>query len=76
MKDRKMTSTEPSPRMRIAAPGNSSGLRPPALVTVDVDDGDEIRWVWTYLADGSRVVTGCRVVPCMNPAELLHREPA
>lgn len=60
---REDAAAEPSPLVRVAAPVNESGLQPPALVAIDVEEGDEVRWVWTYLADGRRVVTGCNIVP-------------
>jgi hypothetical protein len=49
--------------VRLSAPGNDAGLRPPALVSVDIDEGEELDWVWTYLADGRRTVTGYRLRP-------------
>ena len=59
-----------SPVLRVLAPGNESGLLPPALVAVDAEEGDEVRWIWTFLADGRRVVTGCKVVS--NDAATSH----
>jgi hypothetical protein len=57
-------SAAPSPTwMHVAAPGNESGLRPPALVAVEVKEGEEVDWIWTHLADGRRVVTGYRIRP-------------
>jgi hypothetical protein len=62
------------PLVRVPAPGNETGLLPPALVAVDVDEDDEVHWVWTYLADGRRVVTACTVVPRGSTAHLRIRQ--
>lgn len=71
---RKDPAAERVPLMRVAAPGNESGLRPPALVAVDVEEGDDVHWVWTYLADGRRVVTGCSFVRRADSAASLNRK--
>lgn len=53
--------TQSPPCVRVVAPGNESGLRPPALVAVDIEEGEEVDWIWTHLPDGRSVVTGFRI---------------
>ena len=48
-----------------APAGNDPVLRPPALLSVEVNEGDEVEWIWTHYADGRSVVTGYRIVPML-----------
>lgn len=44
-------------------PGNNNVVRPPTLLSVMVEDGEVIEWIWTHFADGSSAVTGYRILP-------------
>ena len=48
---------------RVMPPAADNYLRPPALLSVEVDEGDDIEWIWTHYADGRSAVTGYRIVP-------------
>ena len=45
---------------QVAAPMGCSLPRPSALLSVDVEDDEELEWIWTHYSDGS-VVTGYRI---------------
>lgn len=47
----------------VCAPRDDRYLNPPTLISVTVRDGEDIQWIWTYLADGRRMVTGYRIIP-------------
>jgi hypothetical protein len=52
----------PADRQHVSAPGLDNVLRPPALVSVELDEGEEVEWIWTHYADGRSVVSGYRIV--------------
>jgi hypothetical protein len=33
------------------------------LLSVELDDGEEIEWIWTHRVEGSSYVSGYRIVP-------------
>jgi hypothetical protein len=43
-------------------PASGWRLQPPALVSVQVDDDEDVEWQWTHFADGRSMVTGYRIV--------------
>jgi hypothetical protein len=47
----------------VAPPADDNRLRPPMLLSVEVEDEETIEWIWTHFADGRSAVTGYRVVP-------------
>ena len=49
--------------VRVFAPRSEAGLASSAVVSVTVEDDEEIDWIWSYLTDGRRVVTGYRITP-------------
>ena len=48
--------------IRVQAPATDYYLRPPALVSVVVEEGEDVEWIWTHFADGRSVATGYRIV--------------
>ena len=42
---------------------NDKVLRPPMLLSVEVDEGESVEWIWTHFADGQSAVTGYKIVP-------------
>jgi hypothetical protein len=45
------------------APPSNIALRPPALLSLELEEGEEVEWQWTHFVDGCSVVTGYRIVP-------------
>ena len=48
---------------RRTPPAGDWRVQPPALVSVRVNDDEDIDWQWTHFVDGRSVVTGYRIVP-------------
>jgi len=48
---------------RRTPPASDWRVQPPALVSVQVDEDENVEWQWTHFADGRSVVTGYRIVP-------------
>ena len=46
----------------MSAPSADWHVRPPALLSVRVDEGEAVEWQWTHFVDGRSVVTGYRIV--------------
>lgn len=42
----------------------------PAVVSVLLDEGEDVEWVWTHAADGMSVVTGYKIAKSSDR----HRE--
>jgi hypothetical protein len=55
-----MTPAFPQPRF---APIQNGRPHPPMLLSVDLDQGEEIEWIWTHPQDGPSYVSGYRRVP-------------
>lgn len=55
------------------SPRLDAEVRPPALLSVEVSEGEEVEWIWTHDADGHSMVSGYRVVPKW-PRDLLRSE--
>ena len=47
----------------LVPPADGNRLRPPMLLSVEVENGETVEWIWTHFADGRSAVTGYRVVP-------------
>jgi hypothetical protein len=47
---------------RLTPPGNDPVLRPPALLSVEIEEGEDVEWEWTHLVGGRSVATGYRIV--------------
>ena len=54
----------------MSAPNADWHVRPPALVSVRVDEDEDVEWQWTHFIDGRSVVTGYCIV---NRAGPLHQ---
>jgi hypothetical protein len=57
-----MTISELGALTRVNAPATYFYPRPPALLSVAVEEGEDVKWIWTHFADGRSVVTGYRIV--------------
>jgi hypothetical protein len=53
-------------RTWVAPPAHDNYLRPPALLSVALEEGEEIVWQWTHFADGRSVVTGYSIIRRVN----------
>lgn len=47
---------------RRTPPASDWRPQPPALVSVQVDENEDVEWQWTHFADGRSVVTRYRIV--------------
>ncbi len=54
---------QPANRFRVCSPSCDNYLRPPALLSVELDEGEEVEWIWTHDADGRSMLTGYRRRP-------------
>jgi hypothetical protein len=52
-----------SSTIRLLPPSSEHSLCPPVLLSVDVEEGEAVEWIWTHFADGNSAVTGYRIVP-------------
>jgi hypothetical protein len=50
---------------RLHAP-RGGRVRPPALLSVDRDENEDVEWIWTHPVDGHSFVSGYRVVPRLS----------
>lgn len=48
---------------QVSPPGSHGEVRPPALLSVELREGEDAQWIWTHYADGRSIVTGYRIVP-------------
>lgn len=48
-------------KRRVIAPASAPLPQPDALLAVTVDDDEDVEWIWTYHADGSRTVSGYHI---------------
>ncbi len=48
---------------RQLAPMPDGRPHPPMLLSVDLDDGEEIEWIWIHPQEGPSYVSGYRRVP-------------
>ena len=61
---------------RSTPPASDWRVQPPALLSVHVDDDEDVEWQWTHFADGRSMVTGYRIVPRLGQLhELFKRHP-
>jgi hypothetical protein len=44
-----------------ALPHAEDSPTPPAVVSVLLDEGEDVEWVWTHASDGMSVVTGYKI---------------
>lgn len=49
-------------RRVVRAPASVGPFGPPALLSLELGDDEEVRWHTTYFVDGRRMVTGYTVV--------------
>jgi hypothetical protein len=47
----------------VAAPSGSGNVRPPALLSVDLANHEDVEWIWQHTADVHSQMTGYRIVP-------------
>ena len=50
--------SEKSRKRTVYAPRQERGTEPPAVVSVVLDEGEDVEWIWTHTAAGKSVVTG------------------
>jgi hypothetical protein len=49
-------------RRVVHAPASVGSLSAPALLSIELDDNDDVCWHTTYFVDGRRMVTGYTIV--------------
>jgi len=50
--------TEKSGKRTVYAAWPERGVKHPAVISVELDEDEEVEWTWTHTADGRSVVTG------------------
>jgi hypothetical protein len=50
--------TEKSKKRTVYAPRPELGTRPPAVISVELGEDEDVEWIWTHTDDGVSVVTG------------------
>jgi thiamine monophosphate synthase len=50
--------TEKSKKRMVYAPQAERNSTPPAVISVKLDEDEDVEWIWTHTADGKSVVTG------------------
>jgi hypothetical protein len=49
---------EKSKKRTVYAPRPERDTKPPAVISVELDEDEDVEWTWTHAADGKSVVTG------------------
>ena len=50
--------TEKGKKRTVYAPQAERNSSPPAIISVVLDEDEDVEWIWTHTADGKSVVTG------------------
>ena len=50
--------TEKSNKRTVYAPQAERDSTPPAVISVKLDEDEDVEWIWTHTADGKSAVTG------------------
>ena len=50
--------TEKGKKRTVYAPQAERNSSPPAIISVELDEDEDVEWIWTHTADGKSVVTG------------------
>ena len=50
--------TEKGKKRTVYAPHAERNSSPPAIISVELDEDEDVEWIWTHTADGKSVVTG------------------
>jgi hypothetical protein len=50
--------TKKSKKRTVYAPRAERGTEPPAVISVQLDEDEDVEWIWTHTANGQSVVTG------------------
>lgn len=46
----------------VYAPQPKDNAEPPTVISVELDEGEEVEWIWTHTSDGESFVTGYTVI--------------
>ena len=52
----------PKQKRVVRAPSSLGAFGPPALISVQLADDEDVQWHWSHFADGRSVVTGYTIV--------------
>jgi hypothetical protein len=47
-----------SKKRTVCAPQSEASSKPPAVLSVELDEDEKVEWAWTHTSDGTSVVTG------------------
>lgn len=50
--------SEKGKKRTVYAPQAERNSPPPAVISVELDEDEDVEWIWTHTADGKSVVTG------------------
>jgi len=46
----------------VYAPQPKDDSKPPAVISVELDEDEDVEWIWTHTSDGESFVTGYTIV--------------
>jgi len=46
----------------VYAPQPKDDSEPPAVISVELDEVEDLEWIWTHTLDGESVVTGYTII--------------
>jgi hypothetical protein len=46
----------------VTAPQSGSADKSAQVISVEIDDGEDVRWQWTHYSDGTSAVTGYEII--------------
>jgi hypothetical protein len=49
---------EKGKKRTVYAPRLERSTEPPAVISVELDEDEDVEWIWTHTADGKSIVTG------------------
>ncbi|MGR5150042.1 hypothetical protein ACQKP8_26285 [Photobacterium alginatilyticum] len=55
-------SDEHEKKQIVFVPNNSDANVPGSILSVELDEGEEVEWLWTHLENGKSAVTGYTII--------------
>jgi len=62
--------TKNSQKRLVHAPRSQNSLTPPTVLSVELNEDEDVQWQWTHYPNGESVVTGYTIVKKENSQQL------
>ena len=49
-------------RRTVYAPQPKDNPKPPSVISVELEENENVEWIWTHTSDGESVVTGYTII--------------